>query len=88
MGKVVVESPLVNSLFKCTLCHGLIRSPTVINECLDRCKKINTKNFISTSFFIRFLVCKLCITNHFEKNHNDKCPTCHMTLSNPLDTLK
>ena len=40
MGKIAVESPLVNSLFKCTLCHGLIRSPTVINECLDRCKLI------------------------------------------------
>lgn len=37
MAKVVVESPLVNSLFTCTLCHGLIRSPTVINECLHRC---------------------------------------------------
>ncbi len=42
MGKVVVESPLVTSLFTCTLCHGLIRSPTVINECLHRCKSIYT----------------------------------------------
>jgi len=38
MNKVAVESPLVDSLFKCPLCHGLIRSPTVINECLHRCK--------------------------------------------------
>ncbi|CAF1932998.1 unnamed protein product [Rotaria magnacalcarata] len=69
MSKVVVDSLLVNSLFKCSLCHGLIRSPTVINECLHR-------------------FCKVCITNHFEKNNNDKCPTCQTSIANPMDTLK
>ncbi|CAF4999037.1 unnamed protein product, partial [Rotaria socialis] len=68
MSKVVVDSFLVNSLFKCSLCHGLIRSPTVINECLHR-------------------FCKVCITNHFEKNNNDKCPTCQTSIANPMDTL-
>ncbi|CAF1270792.1 unnamed protein product [Adineta steineri] len=69
MDKVAVESPLVNSLFKCPLCYGLIRSPTVINECLHR-------------------FCKLCITNYFEKKSNNKCPTCQITIVNPLETLK
>jgi hypothetical protein len=90
MGKIVVESPLINSLFKCTLCHGLIRSPTVINECLHRCKFINQSINLNKKKLISFLilVCKLCITNYFEKNNNTKCPTCYMTIVNPLDTLK
>ena len=89
MGKVVVESPLVNSLFKCTLCHGLIRSPTVINECLDRCKFIFDREIKKKTSAFFFLVCKLCITDYFEKNNKDsKCPTCQMTIVNPLETLK
>ncbi|CAF0808435.1 unnamed protein product [Rotaria sp. Silwood1] len=69
MGKIAVDSLLINSLFKCPLCHGLIRSPTVINECLHR-------------------FCKLCITTHFENQNNNKCPSCQISISNPLDTLK
>ncbi|CAF0961596.1 unnamed protein product [Rotaria sordida] len=69
MGKVAIDSALINCLFKCPLCHGLIRSPTVINECLHR-------------------FCKLCITNYFENKNNNKCPTCQITIVNPLETLK
>ncbi len=89
MNKVAVESPLVDSLFKCPLCHGLIRSPTVINECLHRCKFIFLLINLNKNIPFLFLVCKLCITNYFEKNNNNnKCPTCRTTIVNPLETLK
>jgi len=99
---------LINSLFKCTLCHGLIRSPTVINECLHRfcklCITVVESPLINSLFkctlchgLIRsptvineclHRFCKLCITNYFENNNNKKCPTCQMTIANPLETLK
>ena len=40
MGKVPLESHLVHTLFKCTLCNGLIRSATAIDECLHRCERM------------------------------------------------
>lgn len=33
-------------------------------------------------------VCKLCITNYFENPTHNTCPTCHITIVNPTETLK
>lgn len=88
MGKIVVESPLVHSLFKCSLCNGLIRSATVINECLHRCK-FNWNGKTGVEFFSWInLVCKFCITNYLDTNNHKRCPTCHIEIDNPKDMLK
>ena len=38
MEKVIIESSVLKSLFKCPLCNEFIHLPTIVNECFHRCK--------------------------------------------------
>ncbi|UJR36655.1 hypothetical protein I4U23_029372 [Adineta vaga] len=71
MDKIAVESPLVNSLFKCPLCHGLIRSPTVINECLHRFCKLCITNYFENSNNNKCPTCQINIVNPLETLKSD-----------------
>ncbi|CAF4503067.1 unnamed protein product [Rotaria socialis] len=45
MDKIVIETSFANSLFKCSLCNGLIHLATVINECFHRFCKLCIVNY-------------------------------------------
>ncbi|CAF1030805.1 unnamed protein product [Adineta ricciae] len=69
--KVAVESPLVNLLFKCPLCHGLIRSPTVINECLHRFCKLCITNYFENTTNNKCPTCQIIVVNPLETLKSD-----------------
>ncbi|CAF2384183.1 unnamed protein product [Rotaria sp. Silwood2] len=71
MGKIAVDSLLINSLFKCPLCHGLIRSPTVINECLHRFCKLCITNYFENKNNNKCPTCQETIVNPLDTLKSD-----------------
>ncbi|CAF1288443.1 unnamed protein product [Adineta steineri] len=66
MDKIIIESSLVNSLFKCPLCNELIHSATVINECLHRFCKLCITNYFQNSNNNTCPLCQMMVINPLE----------------------
>ncbi|CAF1361477.1 unnamed protein product [Adineta steineri] len=71
MDKIIIESSLVNSLFKCPLCNELIHSATVINECLHRFCKLCITNYFQNSNNNTCPICQMTIMNPLETLKSD-----------------
>ncbi|CAF1413121.1 unnamed protein product [Adineta steineri] len=71
MDKIIIESSLVNSLFKCPLCNELIYSATVINECLHRFCKLCITNYFQNSNNNTCPICQMMIMNPLETLRSD-----------------
>ncbi|CAF1940619.1 unnamed protein product [Rotaria magnacalcarata] len=66
MDKIVIETTFANSLFKCSLCNGLIHLATVINECFHRFCKLCIVNYFEKNHNA-CPTCQIIIVNPLQK---------------------